>query len=133
LEQRIPYLDIGAVISPASATRPLRANGQVALVLPGGPCLRCMDLVTDVRVEASRQRRLGYGQGLHEPQVVSVNGVLASSAVTTALLLLAGEKGLPLFQKYAWPPGQLTVPAGVTAQDDCPACVEAGFRQATPP
>jgi molybdopterin/thiamine biosynthesis adenylyltransferase len=122
LEQRIPYLDIGALISPATETRQLRVNGQVALVLPGGPCLRCMDLVTDARVEASRQRRQGYGEDLHDPQVVSVNGILASSAVTTALLLIAGEKGLPRFQKYAWPPGHLTIPVGVTPRAGCSAC-----------
>jgi hypothetical protein len=83
-----------------------------------------MDLVTDDRVEASRKRRLGYGDALHDPQVVSVNGTLASSAVTTALLLLSGEQGLPTFQKYNWPPGTLTTPV-LTARVECSACIEA--------
>jgi hypothetical protein len=42
--------------------------------------------VTDARVEASRRQRQGYGDNLRDPQVVSVNGILASSVVTTALL-----------------------------------------------
>jgi hypothetical protein len=91
--------------------------------------MSCMDLVTDARAEASRRRRQGYREDLHDPQVVSVNGILASSAVTTALLMIAGEEGLPRFQTYAWPPGHLTIPLGVTTRDNCPACQEAGFAR----
>lgn len=46
--------------------------------LPGMSCLRCMGIITDDRL---RQEAQGYGAAGARPQVVWVNGVLASAAV----------------------------------------------------
>ena len=99
---------IAAAVSVAADARGMRVGGQVALVLPGGPCLRCMGLITDARVEASRLRRQGYAEAAPEPQVVSLNGSLASEAVTAALMVLAGEDRLVAYRRFAYPPGTLT-------------------------
>ena len=129
LTSRIPYIDIGIAVSPADDTRGMRVGGQVALVLPGGPCLRCMGLVTDARVEASRMRRQGYAEAAPEPQVVSLNGSVASEAVTAALMVLAGDDRLVAYRRFAYPPGTLTEVQ--TAQRiDCPACAGAHLTRA---
>ena len=53
-------------------------SGQAVLSSPGGPCLRCLGIVTDGRIEQEAAR---YGEAGSRPQVVWVNGVLASLAV----------------------------------------------------
>lgn len=124
LTSRIPYIDIGIAVSPADNSRGMRVAGQVALVLPGGPCLRCMGLVTDARVEASRLQRQGYTEEAPEPQVVSLNGSVASEAVTAALMLLAGDDRLVPYRRFAYPPGTLTE-VQTAQRTDCPACAGA--------
>lgn len=127
LEHRIPYVDIGAVITPPTAGLGVRASGQIAIVVPSGPCLRCMGIVTDARVEEARRRRQGYLTGAIEPQVVSVNGTLASEAVSATLMLLAGFETYVPRRRYSLPPGYLRE---VMAKQDrgCPACRRAGLR-----
>lgn len=127
LEHRIPYVDIGAVITPPTAGLGVRASGQIAIVVPGGPCLRCMGLVTDARVEEARRRRQGYLADTAEPQVVSINGTLASEAVTATMLLLAGSDRYVPRRRYSLPPGVLRE---VAAKPDlrCRACRNAGLR-----
>ena len=102
----------------------MRVGGQVALVLPGGPCLRCMGLVTDARVEAGRLRRQGYAEAAPEPQVVSLNGSLASEGVTAALMVLAGEGHFVAYRRFAYPPGTLTE-VQTAQRTDCRACAGA--------
>lgn len=121
--RRIPYVDIGAVVSPATGASGVRMHGQVIVVVPGGPCLRCMGLVTDDRVDASRRQRQGYAPTA-EPQVVSLNGTLASEAVTTVLMLLAGDDRIAFRRRYEYPPGIMSV---VDEQLDpaCPTCGDA--------
>lgn len=125
LEHRIPYVDIGAAVK-GGPDGP-RVSGQVAVVLPDGPCLRCVGLVDDARADASRRRRQGYVDGEPEPQVVSVNGVLASEAVTAVLLLLAtGAAPVEPLRSYRYPPGKLSV-VQAARRADCPACARAGL------
>jgi molybdopterin-synthase adenylyltransferase len=124
LASRIPYIDIGMAVAPATQNLGMRVGGQIAVVIPGMPCLRCVRLVTDAKVEASRQRRQGYADEAPEPQVVSFNGTLASEAVTAALMLLAGDERVPAYRRYAYPPGKL-VEVEAQQRDDCPACREA--------
>lgn len=65
--------------------------GQVALSLPGGPCLRCLGLLTERELTEEAAHSGEYpGFGGHAPQVVWANGVLASTAVGVALDLLTG-------------------------------------------
>jgi molybdopterin-synthase adenylyltransferase len=120
LQHRIPYVDIGASITPP-AGQGMRVGGQIAIVMPDGPCLRCMGLVTDPRVAASRQLRQGYAEGVDAPQVVSINGTLASEAVTAVLMLIAGDDRFARYRRYAYPPGTLTV-VDAERRSGCPAC-----------
>lgn len=50
-----------------------------------------MRLVTDERVAFSREVKRGYVDRVREPQVVSVNGTLASEAVAAALMFAGGR------------------------------------------
>lgn len=120
LQERIPYVDIGASIPPVRSEG-MRVGGQIAIVAPDGPCLRCMGLVTDTRVAASREQRQGYAEGVDEPQVVSINGTLASEAVTAVLMLVAGDDRLARYRRYAYPPGKLTV-VKAARLNGCKAC-----------
>jgi hypothetical protein len=129
LQNRIPYIDIGAVITPPTGRLGVRISGQVSIVLPGGPCLRCMGILTDERVEHARQLRRGYLVGGPEPQVVSVNGTLASEAVTAALMLIGGAESYAPRRRYLYPPGLLRE-VNASPLRDCPACRDAGLRSA---
>lgn len=79
----IPYIDIGMDVY--STTRGFSISGQVALSLPGCPCLRCMGILrdSDLAREAAK-----YGAGGGRPQVVWPNGVLASAAVGQFMSLI---------------------------------------------
>lgn len=72
----IPYIDIGMDVHKVGAG--FLISGQVVLITPGSPCLRCMGLVTD---EALAQEARNYGAAGGKPQVVWPNGLLASTAV----------------------------------------------------
>lgn len=72
----IPYIDIGMDVHKLGTG--FLISGQVVLVTPGSPCLRCMGLVTE---EALAQEARNYGAAGSKPQVVWPNGVLASTAV----------------------------------------------------
>lgn len=78
----IPYIDIGMDVRRVAKNRYAIA-GQVALSLPGRPCLRCMGLITDDDLERER-----YGAAGGRPQVVWPNGMLASAAVGLVVQLL---------------------------------------------
>lgn len=72
----IPYIDIGMDVHKVGSG--FLISGQVVLITPGSPCLRCMGLVTD---EALAQEAQKYGAAGGKPQVVWPNGLLASAAV----------------------------------------------------
>jgi molybdopterin/thiamine biosynthesis adenylyltransferase len=80
----IPYVDIGMDVLPLPDQQFL-ISGQVILSMPGGPCLRCCNFITDERLEREAER---YGAAGGRPQVVWPNGVLASTAVGIVLELL---------------------------------------------
>lgn len=72
----LPYIDIGMDIYELGDE--FVVGGQVALSLPGQPCLRCMGIVSEALIN---QEAALYGAAGSRPQVVWPNGVLASSAV----------------------------------------------------
>lgn len=72
----IPYIDIGMDVHELDSG--FLISGQVVLITPGSPCLRCMGLVTE---EALALEAHNYGAAGGKPQVVWPNGVLASTAV----------------------------------------------------
>lgn len=72
----IPYIDIGMDVHKTE--RGFSISGQVAISLPGEPCLHCMGVVTKGALELEHQR---YGDAGGRPQVIWPNGVLASVAI----------------------------------------------------
>jgi molybdopterin-synthase adenylyltransferase len=94
----VPVLDLGVEIQPQGAM-----GGRVSWLAPGGPCLWCMGVLDAerVRVEqlpeaiADAERARGYIPGVEEPApaVISINGVVASLAVTELLARATGFAG----------------------------------------
>lgn len=80
----VPMIDIGMDIN--CDVHPPRCVGQIALSMPGGPCLHCLGF----RDEAKKPN---YGDGAPKPQVVWSNGVLASAAIGLAVEMLTGWTG----------------------------------------
>lgn len=78
----IPYIDVGMDVQKHG--RQFYITGQVAMSLPGEPCMRCMGLIADHRVAEEAQR---YGDAGDNPQVVWANGVLASTAIGLSVQL----------------------------------------------
>jgi molybdopterin/thiamine biosynthesis adenylyltransferase len=72
----IPYIDMGMDVHSIGDT--FSIGGQMAISMPGGPCLRCLGIITDQRLKQEAQR---YGAAGGKPQVVWPNGILASAAV----------------------------------------------------
>jgi molybdopterin/thiamine biosynthesis adenylyltransferase len=131
----IPLVDIGMSITSTSE-RLAKADGQVIVSLPGEPCLRCFFL-TDALLEWEREHRPpGYDQNpdaAGDPQVVSMNGVLASEACNCVLDLITGysggERGARQWQ-YGGRSGQLERTDLPSRWPGCPACAQEGHGDA---
>lgn len=80
----IPYIDMGMDVTKVGDG--FLVAGQVLLSSPGGPCLRCVGVVTDERLSEEAAQ---YGAAGGKPQVVWPNGVLASIAVGLLMQLIA--------------------------------------------
>lgn len=81
----IPLIDIGMVVT--SCNDHPEIYGQVAISLPGQPCLQCLRVLSEKLLSKEAQ---DYGNAGEKPQVVWPNGVLASTAVGAAMQLLTG-------------------------------------------
>jgi molybdopterin/thiamine biosynthesis adenylyltransferase len=133
----IPLVDIGMEIRSAGE-RLARADGQLIVSLPGHPCMRCWFL-TDADLEQERQDRpAGYDRNPNapgDPQVVSMNGVLASEACNCVLDLITGysggRRGAKIWQ-YEGRTGQLEQCELPSDREDCPACAEEGCGDPSP-
>jgi molybdopterin-synthase adenylyltransferase len=94
----VPVLDLGVELQPGGAM-----GGRVSWLAPGSACLWCAGILNSerVRVEqlppelAAAERERGYISGIDEPApaVVSINGVIASVAVTELLARWTGFTG----------------------------------------
>jgi molybdopterin-synthase adenylyltransferase len=82
----IPYVDIGLDVADVGDEGP-KMRGQVILTVPGGPCMKCVDFITDENLDEEGAR---YGDAGARPQVVWANGALASTAVGLGVDLLTG-------------------------------------------
>jgi molybdopterin/thiamine biosynthesis adenylyltransferase len=128
----LPLVDVGMTIRTREE-RLVSADGQVIASLPGRPCMRCWFL-TDAVLEAERRDRPpGYDRNSDaegDPQVISMNGVLASEACSEVLDLLTGysggSRGAKTWQ-YDGRSGRLEVDDVPSFRHGCPACVEEGL------
>lgn len=96
----VPYIDIGLGIDVAENGSIRSIGGQVVTSLPGGKCLRCVEVVTDAGIAADREE---YVIGAPDQQVISMNGLLAAQAVNAVLALLtnyAPEFPVPTVVRY---------------------------------
>ncbi len=95
----INYIDCGTGII-VDKLKIESAGGQVIFIHPDGPCMSCSNsidlkevtenLLTEQEIE--NQKRVGYVEGgaVDNPSVVSLNGVIASLAVTEFIKLVTG-------------------------------------------
>jgi molybdopterin-synthase adenylyltransferase len=72
----MPYIDLGMDVYETDGG--FGIAGQVALSMPGGPCLKCMNVIQE---EWRAREAADYGAAGGRPQVVWPNGLLASLAV----------------------------------------------------
>jgi molybdopterin/thiamine biosynthesis adenylyltransferase len=127
----IPYIDQGMDVHKLG-DRDFLISGQVMLSAPGGPCLRCLGIVTE---QALEEEARAYGDAGGKPQVVWPNGVLASSAVGIAVSLLTPWYRQTPFSRYLTYDGN----TGVMAEGDrlkrwgSKACVHHEDRQVGDP
>src|SRR5712691_11090780 len=93
----VPYIDIGMDVKEVPAGHSI--SGQVVVSIPGLPCMRCVGFLSDALVNAEVQR---YGTAGPRPQVVWVNGVLASVAVGTFVQMISPwrQQELELYVEY---------------------------------
>jgi len=127
----IPLVDVGMSIR-STGEQLATADGQIIVSLPGQPCLRCF-FVTDAVLERERRERPpGYDENPDapgDPQVVSMNGVLASEACNCVLDLVTGysggRRGARQWQ-YDGRAGQLVPHDLPSARPGCEACAEEG-------
>lgn len=127
-QHAIPLIDIGLTIVPTPLVNRPAVGGQVFVGMPGGPCMWCASILTQAALDAEKDEN-GYVRGGGEAQVVSLNGTLASQAVTEVLNLLTGFLSAP----GALPPtklvfdGRSLMPVEVVPKPGCATCRLAGF------
>jgi molybdopterin/thiamine biosynthesis adenylyltransferase len=91
----IPYIDIGMDVLKFGDSH--RIVGQVVLSSPGHPCLRCMGIITDERLQ---EEAADYGAAGPRAQVIWPNAVLAASAVGLFVQLVTPWHELPSAGAY---------------------------------
>jgi hypothetical protein len=128
----LPQIDIGMVINTKDE-RLILASGQVVVSIPGHACLRCWFVDDETLEEEARQRPLGYDRDPDapgDPQVVSMNGTLASEACNCMLDILtgfsSGRRGAN-FWRYDGRTGNLEQGDLPSVRPGCDACAEAGL------
>jgi molybdopterin-synthase adenylyltransferase len=129
----IPLVDVGMEIRSAGE-RLAVADGQVIVSRPGQPCLRCWFITDPVLEREKRERPPGYDRNPDapgDPQVVSMNGVLASEACNGVLDLITGysggRRGSKSFWQYEGRAGQLERCETPSHRSQCPACAEEAY------
>jgi molybdopterin/thiamine biosynthesis adenylyltransferase len=127
----IPLVDIGMTIR-SNGEQLASANGQLIVTIPGKPCMRCWFLTDALLAKERTERPPGYDRNpdrTGDPQVVSMNGVLASEAVNGVLDMITGysggRRGAEVW-RYDGRAGELAQCELPTARAGCPACAEEG-------
>jgi molybdopterin/thiamine biosynthesis adenylyltransferase len=129
----VPVLDLGVELQAGGSM-----GGRVTWLAPGSACLWCRGVLDRQRVRAEQLPRAaledevarGYLAGLDEPApaVVSINGVVASLAVTELLARVTGFAGPePRASQLMYRPGDGVVRrTSDTASPRCPTCSAKG-------
>jgi molybdopterin/thiamine biosynthesis adenylyltransferase len=133
----IPYFDLAVGIDAENGAVS-QAGGRLAVVLPDGPCLLCMDEID--RIEAryflstpdrqAEQRYRGYitGMDIPAPSVVSVNAAIAAIALNELAIYLTGARPInpltliDLLGTGQAIPAQWSTPVRVESQQRCFTC-----------
>jgi molybdopterin/thiamine biosynthesis adenylyltransferase len=135
VEHLVPYFDTGTGIQADSNHNIAHAGGQVRVVVPGLGCLNCIQgLGVDIAQqellpEPDRRvaEHLGYiaGADVKAPAVASLNGVIASLAVTEFMALATGFKPLRRFVGYDYMKATVT-PYVFPRDPNCFTCSPTG-------
>ena len=132
----IPEIDIGMVIKTKNERLTL-ASGQVITSIPGFACMRCWFLDDETLDEEARERPPGYDRDPNapgDPQVVSMNGALASEACNCVLDMITGfsggRRGARVW-RYDGRSGELEQGELPSRRPDCDACAEEGLGDRT--
>jgi len=144
----IPYIDAGTGIQVNSRHEIEHAGGQVRIVLPGMGCLNCINGIdldkANLETLPPSERLLphqgGYIQGaeVKAPAVASLNGVIASLAVTEFMAWVTGFRPVHRYIFYDFMAAR-TMVLNFPRDPNCftcspssnPAC--SGRRQIRPP
>jgi molybdopterin-synthase adenylyltransferase len=102
----IPYFDLAVGIE-AEAGAVASAGGRVAVVLPGGPCLHCMDEIDPTEAafflsspeQQAFQVAHGYVRGMDvkAPAVVSLNAAVAAAATNEFAMYVSGLRPVQVY------------------------------------
>ena len=121
-----PYVDVSSDILPGD---PVNYGGQVCIAWSGNGCLSCMNVLDRARAavelagpeERRRQAEIyGISRDLLDvagPSVVSINGVVASLAVTEFMLRVTGIREPNRLLTYHGRTGKVTVSTDNPAPD----------------
>lgn len=130
----IPLVDIGMALRSHGEVL-ASASGQAILTLPGSPCLRCTPLLSDAVLAQERlEAPPGYDRNPDAPgraQVISMNGLLASQAITLVLAVVTGYVAGEHIATGGWwqydaLEGQLDFSPLTFRRPGCPGCAEEG-------
>lgn len=141
LAYRIPFFDLAVGIE-AKDGRVGSAGGRLAIVLPSGPCLYCMNQIDveearywlSTREQREFMQRQGYvaGMDIRAPSVVALNAALAAAAATEFAIYVSGVRLVQQFSELDLLgvgrsiKGQWLTPVQVSRKSGCPACEHAG-------
>lgn len=123
----IPCIDMGVAIG-ANAGTIVSITGRVQMLAPGLPCLACGALLDpeairlDFLPEEQRKNEPYFvGGGVTQPAVISINGVVASLAVTMFLGAVAGVTSPARLLFYDGIKGSVR-PTSCNVVPDCIVC-----------
>jgi molybdopterin-synthase adenylyltransferase len=130
----LPLIDLGINIQLEPSGALARIGGRIMVQLPDDPCLDCMgvlqpEILSRELMSPAERHANPYVEGAideHAPAVVSLNGVVASLAVTEFLQLVSGRlaRNNPrTFQMYDGIKGTTRV-VSFTPENNCGVCDE---------
>lgn len=141
LAYHIPYFDVAVGID-AEDGRVKAAGHRLAVVLPGGPCLYCMNqidkdearywLSTDEQRDFMRRQGYVKGMDARAPSVAALNAAASAAAVNELSIFISGLRPvhtlseLDLLGVGRAVKSQWLTPVRVVKKAGCPACEVSG-------